>query len=90
MGYTEDLLGRNERIVFATRQHGVRILPPILGSVTLAAVILGLTFLVLSPLLPWNLLLLLALAYPLWHLTATVLFWYNRFNSSFDGKYQSP
>lgn len=77
MGYTEDLLGRNERIVFATRQHWVRILPPILGCVTVSAIILGLT-LVLSPLLPWNLLILLALAYPLWHLTATILYWYNQ------------
>ncbi len=78
MGYIEDLLGRNERIVFATRQHWVRILPSILGGAALAAVILGLTFALPQILFPWSLLLLLALVYPLWHLTATALFWYNR------------
>ena len=78
MGYIEDLLGRNERIVFATRQHWVRILLSIFGGAALTAVILGLTFALSLFLFPWSLLLLLALVYPLWHLTATALFWYNR------------
>jgi uncharacterized membrane protein YdbT with pleckstrin-like domain len=40
MGYIENLLGRNERLVFATRQHWVQLVAPGLWALLLAAALI--------------------------------------------------
>jgi len=65
MGYVEELLARNERIVRVARDHWVTLLPVILVDVAVSIVIIGLSVVgdILS--LPWAWFGLMLLAVPI-------------------------
>jgi hypothetical protein len=54
MGYIQNLLGRNERIAFVTRQHWIVLLGPLLANAFLLAAIVALVI-GLGPLVPVDL-----------------------------------
>ncbi len=76
MGYVEELLARNERIVRVARDHWVTLLPVILVDVAVSIVIIGFSVGVLSP--PWTWFGLLLLVVPIGHLALRVWAWWNK------------
>lgn len=84
MGYLENLMGKNERIVFTTRQHWITIVGSLLANSFLALLLLGIGIVVsvlatfLGPLawLPIAVMALLCIA-PLWRLVSDWLHWWN-------------
>lgn len=78
MGYLEGLMGRKEEIVFKSRQHWLVIVPKlVLWTVVLLLVVLITVSLALTPLHGRALVLLLALAFPLWRIMVNFLNWWN-------------
>lgn len=78
MGYLEGLMGRKEEIVFKSRQHWLVIVPKLLlWTVALLLVVLITVSLALTPLHGRALVLLLALAFPLWRIMVNFLNWWN-------------
>lgn len=78
MGYLEGLMGRKEEIVFKSRQHWLVIVPKLLlWTVVLLLVVLITVSLALTPLHGRALVLLLALAFPLWRIMVNSLNWWN-------------
>ncbi len=78
MGYLEGLMGRKEEIVFKSRQHWLVIVPKLLlWTVILLLVVLITVSLALTPLHGRALVLLLALAFPLWRIMVNFLNWWN-------------
>jgi uncharacterized membrane protein YdbT with pleckstrin-like domain len=78
MGYLEGLMGRKEEIVFKSRQHWLVIVPKlVLWTVVLLLVVLITVSLALTPLHGRALVLLLALAFPLWRIMVNSLNWWN-------------
>jgi len=78
MGYLEGLMGRKEEIVFKSRQHWLVIVPKlVLWTVVLLLVALITVLLALTPLHGRALVLLLALAFPLWRIMVNFLNWWN-------------
>jgi len=78
MGYLEGLMGRKEEIVFKSRQHWLVIVPKlVLWTVVLLLVALITVSLALTPLHGRALVLLLALAFPLWRIMVNFLNWWN-------------
>lgn len=78
MGYLEGLMGRREEIVFKSRQHWLVIVPKLLlWTVVLLLVVLITVSLALTPLHGRALVLLLALAFPLWRIMVNFLNWWN-------------
>ncbi len=78
MGYLEGLMGRKEEIVFKSRQHWLVIVPKLaLWTVVLLLVVLITVSLALTPLHGRALVLLLALAFPLWRIMVNFLNWWN-------------
>lgn len=78
MGYLEGLMGRREEIVFKSRQHWLVIVPKLLlWTVVLLLVVLITVSLALTPLHGRALVLLLALAFPLWRIMVNSLNWWN-------------
>ncbi|MCK4314574.1 MAG: PH domain-containing protein [Anaerolineae bacterium] len=79
MGYVEELLARNERIVRVARDHWVTLLPVILVDVAVSIIIIGLSVVgdILS--LPWAWFGLMLLAVPIiGHLALRVWVWWNK------------
>ena len=78
MSYIEQLLARNERIVWSARDHWIALLPAILVDTAISIVIMGLSVLgiVLSP--PWTWFGLLLLLVPIGHLALRVWGWLNQ------------
>ena len=76
MGYVEELLARNERIVRVARDHWVTLLPVILVDVAVSIVIIGFSVGILSP--PWTWFGLLLLVVPIGHLALRVWAWWNK------------
>jgi len=76
MGYVEELLARNERIVRVARDHWVTLLPAILVDVAVSIVIIGFSVGILSP--PWAWFGLLLLVVPIVHLALRVWAWWNK------------
>ena len=80
MGYVESLLGRNERIVFVTRQHGIVLLGSLIGNLLLALVIVAIAialFLVFPTAAPFTLLPLVLLVIPIVRFALRFLNWWN-------------
>lgn len=78
MGYLEGLMGRKEEIVFKSRQHWLVIVPKlVLWTVVLLLLVLITVSLALTPLHGRALVLLLALAFPLWRIMVNSLNWWN-------------
>ncbi len=76
MGYVEELLARNERIVRVARDHWITLLPAILVDVAVSIVIVGFSVGILSP--PWTWFGLLLLVVPIGHLALRVWVWWNK------------
>lgn len=77
MGYLEGLMGRKEEIVFKSRQHWLVIVPKlVLWTVVLLLVVFTVS-LALTALHGRALVLLLALAFPLWRIMVNFLNWWN-------------
>jgi hypothetical protein len=80
MGYLENLLGRNERIAFITRQHWIVLLGSFLVNTFIALVIAALVialYLVLPRVFPIALILLVLLVIPLVRLGIRLLTWWH-------------
>lgn len=80
MGYIQSLLGRNERLVFLTRQHWMVLVRSLIANGFLLAVIVAVVIalnLVLPDAMPLTLLPLVLLTVPLIRLGARMLIWWN-------------
>lgn len=78
MGYVEQLLARNERIVRVAHDHWIVLLPTILVDAALSIVVIGLSVggVLISPPLPWFGLLFLLV--PIGHLGLRMWAWWNK------------
>lgn len=78
MGYVEDMMGRNEEIIFVTRQHWLVLLSTALIDLLLALVIIAGAFL-LASMSGFGLLQVLAIlaVFPLGHFVLRYMHWYN-------------
>jgi len=80
MGYLESILGKDEKIVFATRRHWLTIAGDVIGAAILSIIIIAAAVLPLSlrpEIGPISLLLLLLLVLPLGRLLNKYLYWWN-------------
>jgi uncharacterized membrane protein YdbT with pleckstrin-like domain len=77
MGYLEKVLGQNEKVVFATRQHWLVIWRPIVVSIILAALIVAAVIVLLAPTLGLSVIGLVLLVLPLGRIIMVVLDWVN-------------